>query len=63
MKTKKTKLKFGVKEPYKRKITYPNSLSYIREQIDRPIPDSAKELSEQTTTNLHLQKYLYEEKY
>ena len=60
---KKTKLKFGVKEPYKRKPTYKGSINYLREQIDRPIPDSAKELSEQTTTHLHLEKYLYEEKY
>ena len=56
MKTKKTKLKFGVKEPYKRKPIYEGSMQYIRSQIDRPIPDSVKELSEQTSTHLHLEK-------
>ena len=54
MKTKKTKLKFGVKKPYKRNALYRGSLSYIKEQIERKIPDGI--LTEKTSTHLHLEK-------
>jgi len=54
MNTKKTKLKFGVKKPYKRNTLYRGSFAYIKEQIERKVPDGI--LSEKTSTHLHLEK-------
>lgn len=45
----KTKLRWGVKEPYKRKPVYENSMQFIREQIEKKIP---KTLSDLTTRKL-----------
>ena len=53
MKTNKTKLKFGVMKPYKRKPVYEGSMQFLRQQIDRPIPPI---LSEQLSSQSKLEK-------